>query len=367
MNICFIHSSEEKVWGGAENWVLANAAGLQKLGHQVVIAGSENSLFLKKYASTGFKILPLQFSSWQIPLNIWKLKKFFQKYRIQVVVTQLLRDTRLTVYSARLAGVAVHCVRHGNPLLSSEKPLPIFNRQVNGIIINSHSTEIKYRSLGWLQQKNLRVIHNGMEIRHPVRSKRSEMLQAFGVPADRPLLGWFGPLVPDKKPLTAIKVLAAVKRFMPEAALLFVGDGPLRGYLDEHISRWGLENSVFFLGPQFRVLEIYHACEAVMLTTLKEGIPNAVLESMLAGTPAVAFDNGGVRELITTAEVGIIVEPENIDKMVAQVLDLLWHPQRRKQMGCAAREYIARNFSAESMVDQVEDFFYELYENRKNS
>jgi len=92
------------------------------------------------------------------------------------------------------------------------------------------------------------------------------------------------------------------------------------------------------------------------LTSEDEGLPNVVMEAMLTGTPVVAFDVGGVRELINSDEVGYVVPSNDTQLMAVKTLKLLENSNLAKKICKAARIRIQENFRLDQMIDRIEEY-----------
>jgi colanic acid/amylovoran biosynthesis glycosyltransferase len=133
-----------------------------------------------------------------------------------------------------------------------------------------------------------------------------------------------------------------------------IGDGPERQRVLYTIHDLELENQVSLLGkisPQ-QVCEILQSANVFLLSSLSEGISNAVLEAMSCGIPVVTTDCGGMREAVTDGVEGFVVPMRDSERM-AEALRKLWEQSDlRYQMGNAAREQILRSFTLEQQIKQ---------------
>src|SRR5207249_880300 len=122
---------------------------------------------------------------------------------------------------------------------------------------------------------------------------------------EAPLLASVGNLVPEKDQGLAIRSLHE----LPGYHLVVVGDGSLRADLEALSRRLGVRGRVSFLPPmpQGELAHLYSSVEALLLTSVREGWPNVVLEAMACGTPVVAVDVGAVQEMLIDAGVGRVV------------------------------------------------------------
>ena len=147
------------------------------------------------------------------------------------------------------------------------------------------------------------------------------------LPAEGRLLLFVGNLVPVK----GLSFLLEALNLVPGAGLVMVGDGPLRGALEEQASRLGLAERVIWAGPKGHGdIPCYMAAsDALVLSSLSEGEPNVVLEALSSGRPVAASRVGGVPGMITPGLNGYMAEPgdaESLATALKQVLEQSWDP-----------------------------------------
>lgn len=130
-----------------------------------------------------------------------------------------------------------------------------------------------------------------------------------------------GSLIGRKGHDVAIRAIAA----MPDATLLIAGDGQERQRLQALAKKLGAANRVRFLGQRAHgdLAEIYNAADALVLASTREGWPNVLLEAMACGTPAVAADAGGNREVIAAPAAGRIVTERTPEAFVAALNEMV--------------------------------------------
>ncbi|MFN4113812.1 MAG: glycosyltransferase [Sphingomonadaceae bacterium] len=137
---------------------------------------------------------------------------------------------------------------------------------------------------------------------------RSRINQTFGIalPETEPVLASVGALVERKGQNLAIGALVQI----PGAHLVLVGKGDDETHLRSLADDLGLRARVHFLGSlDHDVLPlVLSASDAMVLPTRTEGLANAWVEALACGTPLVTCDVGGVRELVTGPEAGVLVE-----------------------------------------------------------
>ncbi len=166
-------------------------------------------------------------------------------------------------------------------------------------------------------------------------------------------------LTPKKDHLTFLAAATAVAQRIPDARFVLVGDGPLRGDLERRSEELGLGSSVEFRGETRDIAGALAEADVCVLTSLKEGCSNFILESMFAAKPVVATDAGGNGELIDSGVTGYIVPVGDERAVASRVVELLSDETLRASMGTRARERALREFTVERMVEDT----VSLYEN----
>jgi len=138
-----------------------------------------------------------------------------------------------------------------------------------------------------------------------------------------------------------------------------IGDGPDRQRVLYTIHDLGLQDCVRLHGrlcPE-EVLSRLQQADAFLLSSLSEGISNAVLEAMACGIPVVTTDCGGMREAVTDGVEGFVV-PVRDDVAMAGALERLANdPELRRSMGDAARARVLRDFDLKQQVKAFLDLF----------
>ena len=189
------------------------------------------------------------------------------------------------------------------------------------------------------------TILNGIET--PRCSARQQWRAANGFGEDDVLIVSVARLDPQKNPLGLIEAFA--RAGCPRCHLLMVGDGSLRCSAPR----------VHFLGVRTDVAEILSSADIFALASHWEGTPLSVMEAMAAGLPVVATRVGGVPELVEHGTTGLLVAPGDMQSFAAALAAVARDPQRRRELGEAARNAAAR-FSVTAMVASYSRLFERL-------
>jgi len=110
---------------------------------------------------------------------------------------------------------------------------------------------------------------------------------------------------------------------MPETVLAIAGDGPLRPQLERLTGELGVAARVRFLGVRPDARALMGAADAIVLSSRSEGLPLSALEALASGTPLVATNVRGLRELVVDGESALLVpeEPGALAAALRRVLD----------------------------------------------
>jgi glycosyltransferase involved in cell wall biosynthesis len=139
---------------------------------------------------------------------------------------------------------------------------------------------------------------------------------------------------------TALEALARVEG----PSLAVVGDGEERESLERKARELGLNGRVEFLGaqPRERVLALLGSAQAVVLTSAWENFPNVVVEALASGTPVIATAVGGVGEIVSDGENGLLVPPGDPEAFAAAIRRFLAEPELRERLRARAASSVER-------------------------
>jgi glycosyltransferase involved in cell wall biosynthesis len=207
--------------------------------------------------------------------------------------------------------------------------------EAHAIVTVSAALRDRLTELG-VDEDKVCVLRNGVDtdLFHPVEQTAARAVLGLG---HEKVLVSVGNLVPEKGHDLAIDAIARI----PDASLLVVGDGPQQRSLQTRAERLRVSNRVRFLParPQAELVTVYSAADALILASSREGWPNVLLESMACGTPVVATDVGGVREIVCDSAAGIVARGREADAIAAALRQLLERPPVRADTRRHAQKY----------------------------
>jgi phosphatidylinositol alpha-1,6-mannosyltransferase len=179
---------------------------------------------------------------------------------------------------------------------------------------------------------------------------------------DRPVVVCVSRLVPRKGQDVLIRAMPHIRRRVPEAALVIVGDGPYRPKLEAMAAELALEGSVVFTGAvseeelprYYRLGEVFAMPCRTRLGGLEvEGWGNVFIEAAACGRPVVVGDSGGARESLVPGETGLLVDGRCVPEVAEAVASLLADPETAERMGRAGRARVERAFTWERAAAEL--------------
>lgn len=180
--------------------------------------------------------------------------------------------------------------------------------------------------------------------------------------ARRPVVVAAARVFPLKDVETMIRSAAVVRRSLPDVQFLLYGsldaDVPYVERCRALIADLGLEETFVFAGHHAKPAELYNEGDLSVLSSISEGFPYTVLESMACARPVVATDVGGVREALEGY--GILVPPRDHVAMGEAIVLLLRDDELRSRMGRQAREVVLARFRTAHSVGGYRDLYAEL-------
>jgi glycosyltransferase involved in cell wall biosynthesis len=177
--------------------------------------------------------------------------------------------------------------------------------------------------------------------------------------ADCVTFGFAARLEVGKGPLIMIEAFARARREHSGIRLRIAGTGPLEQAIRERAAALGVADACDFTGAYTSLEEgeaFMQSLDVFLLPTFAEGTPNSIIEAMAHGLPVVASAVGGIPDLITS-ETGILVPPGDRDTLAAAIASLASDPDRRAQLGRAARDRYVQLFSPQSVLPALADTY----------
>lgn len=222
----------------------------------------------------------------------------------------------------------------------------------SGFIANSEAVKEHFALKDGIRAGKIEVIYNGIDLEAINPGKTEETLQS------PPVVGIVANLNrPVKRVQDFIRAAGIVHKKNPDVRFVVVGDGYLRGELEELGNTLGLEDVLSFTGRLANPLKVVPDFHVGVITSESEGFCNAILEYMACGVPVVATDSGGNRELVEEGENGFLVPVGSPERLGERIMQLLRDDRFRTEMGRCNQKKVAQKFSMGSMAERNQNYY----------
>jgi glycosyltransferase involved in cell wall biosynthesis len=295
-----------------------------------------------------------------------RLVRLMRRRRIDAVVTVGTGGDKMFWgrLAGWLAGVRVVCSALHSTGLPDHVELP--NRLLAPItdafiaVARSHGRYLADRE-GCPADK-IRVIPNGVDTERFRPRQADRMLRReLGVPVGAPLVGIVAALRPEKNHALFLRAGQLVRRQVPDAHFLIVGDGPQREVVERLVRAQGLSDAVRLVGTRHDVPALLALLDVFVLTSHMEANPVSILEALACERPVVATAVGSVPETVLEGTTGCLVEPGNAQAIADRTVALIRNPRWAAALGQAGRRHVVAHWSLKRMVEGYEQLIEGLF------
>ena len=182
----------------------------------------------------------------------------------------------------------------------------------------------------------------------------------FGYGSDHVLVGAVGRLSEEKGFHHLIFAISRLIRDGHPVGLIIAGDGPLRQQLQHQIIDLDLQGHVQLLGYLQDPIPLYRAIDLFALSSLREGLPNALLEAMASGRAVVATDCNGVPDVVRHNVNGLIVRRDSSSALYEAMEECVVSDAIRARLASAGRQTIRKQFCFQDRMDRIVDVYRKL-------
>lgn len=290
------------------------------------------------------------------PARLWRL---FCRRRIEVVLGLNHLDALLYgLPAAKAAGAAFVNWEHETERRYRYHALTMAARRAvlhfaDAVVAVAQGHAAYVARADGLPRSRVTVIPNGADpARAAATQTRTEARHRLGLAPQAPTVVQVAALRPDKAHQVMLTAWDNVRRHLPQAVLLVVGDGPCRGELEALAARLDLGASCRFLGVRRDVGDILAAADVFALSSdpRQETLSVAVLEAMFAALPVVATAVGSLDEIVIPGRTGRLVPPRRPELLAQALIELLHDPAAGRRLGQAGHDLAVSRHDIRHMV-----------------
>lgn len=291
-----------------------------------------------------------------------RLAGLMRRERVRLVNAHDIGATLYAAPAARLAGVRRLVHTDHSQILTKKKLLPVYRwimkNWVSFSITVSHDLEKYLVANVRLPGARVLTVSNAVDApRFASGADASRLSRELGIRESDYVVGSVGRLMTQKGHEHLLRAFPKILRAKPDTKLVLVGDGELRGELENLARTLSIESAVIFTGIRRDVPELLELFDLFVLPSLWEGQPLTIMEAMAAGKPIIATDVGDNAVILGAGERGVIVKPGDSSALGLAVIRLASDAALAAALGARAQEYAASAFNVQSMVKRYEEVF----------
>lgn len=282
-----------------------------------------------------------------IPGRLLSLYRYLRNEKIDVLINYLPLNNITGAVAGRLAGVPVIFggVRSTKPvrgMIRSAGQKFVLNHLVDGIIANNSRAVQAYSESGYRTGK-MHVIHNGIDagVEKIDRADRSP-ITILSV----------GRFISEKDYLTAIRAVSRLCQSDSHRPIryLIAGYGPERRSILRMIDEEGMIGAIEVLDRPVDIGMLYRRADIFLMTSVHEGMPNALMEAMAYSLPVVSTDTGDVSQLVKDGANGFLRQAADVIGISDSIGALAESAELRNRYGAEGKRIISEQFSVKRLA-----------------
>jgi len=354
--LTIVHTVSSLRFGGMEQFVVRLATVQRRRGHKLAVLALRGG--------------PLEEAARQAGISVWTLSNPNRMIRFLSGVGRIARARPDIIHvhnptslhyacgAKVLCGAKLVLTDHGQCAGVERMPGKWEAGRVDMLVSVSGDVGARHKTMFGASGRHT-VILNGFEF-SPPQKDREEVRRELDLPP-----GPTGIVVARVEPVkdheTLLRAFSLLRQQGCAANLLVVGDGADRNRLEALMPELGLgPDRIRFLGFRTDVPDLLGAADFFVLSSLQEGLPLAVLEAMGQQLPVVATSVGGVPELVSHREHGMLCPTRRPDALAEAMKELIQDPPLRRRLGEAGAQRVRADFSFERMAGRYEDLYRSL-------
>lgn len=299
------------------------------------------------------------------PRTVWRLVQEIREYRPAILHAHDYKTNFLAAFLGRRFGIRTVTTMHG--YVSRGGRLETYYRldrwalrQMDHVI--AVSTDL-YQMLLDLRIPAARrsLIHNAVDEQQFTRRRSiAEARKQFGLDPSRLVIGAVGRLAAEKGFDLLIQAVDGLLNDGVDAELVIVGEGDHRARLEALIAQSLHKDRIHLLGHRSDVRDLYETFDVFALSSLREGLPNVLLEAMALEVPVLATRIAGVPHLIDHEQNGLLMQPGSVDELRHTLERLLRDSELRQRLARVGRETIVTRYSFAVRMRKIKVIYDEL-------
>lgn len=356
MNI--LHLARTMGQGGAEKIICQLALGSKELGDMVCVA-SKGGVYEEILAARGIPHYFVEDLECKSPLvmlkTIFRLKKIIEREKIQIIHTHH-RMAALYGFIMKQFYPHIRLLYTAHNVFLDKKQLTKLSLSTSYIVAVGDSVKKNLIDFFGINGNRIKVIYNVIYPEKILPEFYNELMLELKRKGFK-LIGTAGRLEEQKGMDVFVQMFCILKKKLPEAKGIIIGDGEQRRYLQNLIRQKGLEKDIFMLGYQDHITTLLSQLDLVVMASRWEGFPLIPIEAFSVKRTLVASDIDGIRDIVEDGKRGILVPKDSPELFSQAVFTLLCDSGMKTRMENEGWNYYQKRFDYGKFLKEYHHYY----------
>ena len=362
MNI--LHTETLKLWGGQQNRVLQEAAGLNRKGHRVIIACHKGSLLSERAKEAGIKTYEVSMTKGSYLFTIPRLVSIIRREKVDIVCTHSSVDSWAGGIASLLTRRILVRFKHNLYRVKHDPPTRfIYSLPRMFITVNNAASDVLFKT-GYITPGKIKRIYGAIDSDKFSPDKfneyaRRDLRHSLGIPENALIIGNTSGFTEVKGQSYLLTAANKLFRMYDNLYLLLVGRigrkekvfGLVEPEFHDRIILPGLRRDIPLL---LSIMDIF------VFPSTVEAFGNSLIEAMSMAKPVLASDIPSFREFIADKTNGIFFRSADIESLLNAIINLIEDPGKWQALGDNARKTVIGKFTPDRMFNEILNTYHEL-------
>lgn len=364
--------------GGPEKTILLSPRFLKHEGYRLVCA------YMHPPGDPGAQVLQEKATMWQAPLvriedrGAWdwqvltRLLNLCRRENVRIWHGHDYKSNAIGLFLNRFWPMKLVTTVHGWVRHTARTPLYYYIDRLclpryDKVICVSQDLYDVARTSG-VSEKRCVLVENAIDTtEYRKQCSTMEAKRRHNIPPDRLVIGAVGRLSPEKGFDLLIRAVSQLLHKGLNVQLLIIGEGDERSRLERIINETGMANRIRLLGYRTDMRTLYECMDVFALSSLREGLPNVLLEAMALEVPVVATRIAGIPQLIKDNDNGLLVDPDSPASLEDGLSRLIQDRSLRNRLSQSGRDTIESHYSFRVRMNKVRSIYDQILHPKKQT
>ncbi len=363
MILKILHTESHREWGGQERRVFTECRWMSQKGHHIILLAPGQSEVYRRGDKEGWEVYDIPFTRIGMLKDFFRVRALLGKIRPDVLNTHGNTDSKVALTAA--SGLKIPCVirsRHSAPAVSNSWYNRLLYRDFSDYILATANcvTHQLVRDLD-ISTDRIFTLPSGVIPCSDLpehEDARQSLSAELGLDAETKFIGFVGRLSNEKGLTFLIDAFFKIRDIIPKYHLVLVGEGGFLSTLEAQVREKNLRDRVHFPGYRENPWPYFRAFDCFILASSKyEGTAQVILQAMFAECPVVGTNAGGIPDVITHEETGLLTPPDNADLLAEAILKTLGDETSAKRRTENALRYVQANHTVDKMGEKILEIY----------